>query len=338
MFRNAVPNRLRTLVLNADYTPLSACHPVRAGLMVLAHKAYELEPTDIIVQAETTHVCIPAVIVLSTYQAIARRKHKDSPPGRLRVLQRDLHVCQYCGEAARTVDHVVPRCEGGQSSWANMVACCVQCNIRKASLSLKQADMRLRSAPQPPNPSDMMGRIALALGTRAKGGHEAKHPVHNAVRSLLCGVPILTDTADCGAPRSRHYAMLAQTKQGAGLVAQRTWLWLEQHNLLPKGPCSLTTLRPPVGDRSPRRGQSIYLRYANFILRSCPTAGEAEDAGAWRRVRQPRGSPDLHWWRRSSDSDVPTCPRDASAALGNGSDRKKPARVYRKLEDRRMRS
>lgn len=223
MIRGKVPSRLRTLVLNTDYTPLSACHPVRGALLVLAHKAHELEPTDLVVQAESTHVCLPAVIVLSTYQAIARHKtHKDGPPGRLRVLQRDQNICQYCGEAARTVDHVVPKCEGGHSSWSNMVACCVQCNIRKGSLSLKQAGMKLRSVPQPPGPFDAMGRIALALGTRAKGGNDAKHPVHSAVRS--CPMPLssckLPGTAGCSAALLAM-ALTDRSRLPAGAPAHR---------------------------------------------------------------------------------------------------------------------
>ena len=36
---------------------------------------------------------------------------------------------------ATTVDHVIPLCQGGRSTWVNLVACCLQCNMAKSSLS-----------------------------------------------------------------------------------------------------------------------------------------------------------------------------------------------------------
>jgi 5-methylcytosine-specific restriction endonuclease McrA len=54
---------------------------------------------------------------------------------RLQALDRDQHVCQYCGaEGATTADHVVPIIKGGDPiSLDNLVACCVTCNSKKGS-------------------------------------------------------------------------------------------------------------------------------------------------------------------------------------------------------------
>ena len=48
---------------------------------------------------------------------------------RRNVAKRDHYTCQYCGAQpgweAITIDHVVPRSQGGASSWTNCVAACV---------------------------------------------------------------------------------------------------------------------------------------------------------------------------------------------------------------------
>jgi 5-methylcytosine-specific restriction endonuclease McrA len=52
---------------------------------------------------------------------------------RLRVLKRDGYICQYCGNDATQVDHVISRAAGGGHELENLVACCAPCNSRKGS-------------------------------------------------------------------------------------------------------------------------------------------------------------------------------------------------------------
>lgn len=70
------------------------------------------------------------------------------------VYLRDGYRCQYCGAQFRhrelTLDHVVPRCHGGRTTWKNIVTCCVNCNRKKGSLSPEEAGMPLRSKPSRP--------------------------------------------------------------------------------------------------------------------------------------------------------------------------------------------
>jgi 5-methylcytosine-specific restriction endonuclease McrA len=47
---------------------------------------------------------------------------------RAAVLERDDHICQYCGDGAIQADHVKPRRKGGPDTMANLVACCTSCN------------------------------------------------------------------------------------------------------------------------------------------------------------------------------------------------------------------
>jgi 5-methylcytosine-specific restriction endonuclease McrA len=60
---------------------------------------------------------------------------------RFNVFLRDRFRCQYCGEqylrGELTFDHVVPRADGGPTSWTNIVAACSPCNTRKDRRHLK---------------------------------------------------------------------------------------------------------------------------------------------------------------------------------------------------------
>lgn len=48
---------------------------------------------------------------------------------RKRILERDQYICQYCGNEADTVDHVIERSKGGTDSLDNLVAACRRCNF-----------------------------------------------------------------------------------------------------------------------------------------------------------------------------------------------------------------
>lgn len=60
------------------------------------------------------------------------------------ILERDEHICQYCGcKKANTVDHVMPRSRGGTSAPTNLVAACLSCNQKKADRTPDEAGMPL---------------------------------------------------------------------------------------------------------------------------------------------------------------------------------------------------
>jgi len=71
-------------------------------------------------------------------------------PSRSNILLRDDEMCQYCGKRSRelTLDHIIPRSRGGQSTWENLVACCKACNGKKGSRLLKEANMHLLRQPR----------------------------------------------------------------------------------------------------------------------------------------------------------------------------------------------
>lgn len=51
---------------------------------------------------------------------------------------RDNHACVYCGSSENlTIDHVRPRCRGGETTASNCVTACLSCNQAKGSLQLE---------------------------------------------------------------------------------------------------------------------------------------------------------------------------------------------------------
>ena len=65
---------------------------------------------------------VPRVILLVGYDRIPKRHVRFS---RFNVYARDRNTCQYCGQVfARgdlNLDHVIPRSQGGTSTWENVV-------------------------------------------------------------------------------------------------------------------------------------------------------------------------------------------------------------------------
>ena len=94
---------------------------------------------------------VPRVIVLTSYDRLPRRAVRFS---RFNIFARDQNRCQYCGgNFSRTelnLDHVIPRAQGGRSSWENVVCSCLRCNRIKGGRTPAEAGMRLISTPRRP--------------------------------------------------------------------------------------------------------------------------------------------------------------------------------------------
>ena len=141
------------LVLNATYEPINVCTVRRATVLLLKSKAEVVEIGTQDLHWATGSLPRPVVIRLITYVRIPRDTHKRKITRRA-VFARDGWQCQYCGaRTSLTVDHVIPRSKGGDSSWDNIVASCAPCNRRKGDQLPRQVGMRLHKQPRMPNPS-----------------------------------------------------------------------------------------------------------------------------------------------------------------------------------------
>lgn len=140
---------MRTLVLNAGFEPLAVVSFRRAVVLVLNNKATVLADAGELLHSHDLVLARPSVILLARY---VRTPYRDAVPVTRRgVLRRDLHRCAYCGKAASTIDHVLPRSRGGQDSWANLVACCVRCNGVKGDRTPDEMGWRMRVRPHAPS-------------------------------------------------------------------------------------------------------------------------------------------------------------------------------------------
>jgi hypothetical protein len=92
----------------------------------------------------------PAIIKMRYY--VGRRVTKLLF-SRKAVLKRDKYTCQYCSKPFKigTIDHIVPRSLGGQSTFTNCVAACFLCNKKKADKPLETTNLKLISMPIQPS-------------------------------------------------------------------------------------------------------------------------------------------------------------------------------------------
>ncbi|HZD65682.1 MAG TPA: HNH endonuclease [Acidimicrobiales bacterium] len=147
----------RALVLNASYEALCVVPSRRALTLVLADKAESLHTTEARFRSERMSFAEPSVVRLTYYVRVPYRTRVAL--NRRAVFARDGHRCQYCGAAAESIDHVIPRSRGGTHTWDNVVAACRPCNTRKEDQLLSEAGLTLRRAPVQPR-----GRAWLFTG------------------------------------------------------------------------------------------------------------------------------------------------------------------------------
>ena len=140
---------LPVLVLNQNYEPLNVCQARRAVVLVYHGKAEMLENGSGFIRSVNHVLPLPSVIRLAY---LIKRPRPRPKLTRVEIFNRDRYTCQYCGKETRqlTLDHVIPRYQGGEHTWENVVSACVRCNRRKAGRTPEQAEMRLLHPPFPP--------------------------------------------------------------------------------------------------------------------------------------------------------------------------------------------
>ena len=135
-------------MLNATYEPLSVVPARRAACLVLADKADVVEDDGTVLRSSSLEVPNPVVIRLRYVVKVPY--HRRTALSRRAVFARDEHRCQYCGGAADSIDHVMPRSRGGQHVWDNVAAACRPCNLSKRDRTPDEAGMHLARPPRAP--------------------------------------------------------------------------------------------------------------------------------------------------------------------------------------------
>ena len=102
-------------------------------------------------------IAVPKIIRLLVFDKVPRVGVKLN---RRNLFARDHNRCQYCGRRIPTsdlsIDHLVPRSQGGTTCWENVVCACTGCNVKKGGRTPEQAHMRLIAAPRRPRRSPIL--------------------------------------------------------------------------------------------------------------------------------------------------------------------------------------
>jgi 5-methylcytosine-specific restriction endonuclease McrA len=120
------------------------------------------EPHEDWIRSVNFEIQVPRVIRLLAYDRLPKQTVRFN---RRNLFARDNNRCQYCGKRFPTselsLDHVVPRSRGGDTTWENIVCACVACNVRKGGRTPTEAHMHLVKQPYKPKRSPL---LSIKLG------------------------------------------------------------------------------------------------------------------------------------------------------------------------------
>ena len=124
---------MSVLLLNASYEPLATVSWKRAMTLVLTGRAELIEQDGdrVVRSAGGAEFPFPNVVRLMKMVSFNGMRTSETPRFSRKGLSiRDNHECQVtgCDEVGSTIDHVIPRSRGGDTSWENCVLMCLAHN------------------------------------------------------------------------------------------------------------------------------------------------------------------------------------------------------------------
>jgi 5-methylcytosine-specific restriction endonuclease McrA len=140
----------KVLILNADYRAMTVCTVYKAFLLVYLDKAEIVNRVENgVIRTVSQNFAIPSVIKLRSY---VNTPFKGVMLTRQNIFKRDGGKCVYCSSRQDlTLDHVVPRSRGGDSTWTNLVTACRSCNTKKGDYLPEEISLALPYKPFKPS-------------------------------------------------------------------------------------------------------------------------------------------------------------------------------------------
>lgn len=103
------------------------------------------------IEAKDIKIKVPEIIVLTKYNKLPKF---SIVLNRRNLLIRDGLIDQYTGKKISskdaTIDHILPRCRGGKTTWDNCVICHYTVNMKKADRTPEEAGLKLIRPPSKP--------------------------------------------------------------------------------------------------------------------------------------------------------------------------------------------
>jgi 5-methylcytosine-specific restriction endonuclease McrA len=152
----------KVLQLNKTWHPMHAIPLEKALHMVFNDRARIINPDEFTkltwddwtrlkplgddgIRAANMVFRVPEIIILNDYDKVPQPRKTFS---RRHIYQHYHYTCQYCGAQPGSeelnIDHVIPKAQGGQTTWENCVLACIKCNSKKRDRTPAQAQMTLR--------------------------------------------------------------------------------------------------------------------------------------------------------------------------------------------------
>lgn len=143
---------LHTLLLNSTYECIAFISERKVFKLLAKEKIEVLTEWDSkITFWDKQKINHPAVVRLRYHVRWIPRKIRYNNTA---VFRRDHHKCQFCNKTLTstklTIDHIIPRSKGGESSWSNCVTSCFDCNNTKSNRTPEEAGMKLLRKPTAP--------------------------------------------------------------------------------------------------------------------------------------------------------------------------------------------
>ena len=158
----------RVIVLNYDYSFLNVISLKRAITMMAKGKVEVVKASKRIIRNyEGTYKKL-APIVLRIIRAVRSFYKSRIPYCPKNVMIRDSFTCQYCGHVDKyknlTIDHVIPKGQGGRTTFENCVCSCGPCNQKKGNRTPRQANMFIKKSPYQPTIMEFFRHKMKRLG------------------------------------------------------------------------------------------------------------------------------------------------------------------------------
>lgn len=142
----------KILLLNASYEVLKFIVERKALKLLVKDKVETISTWDEIISWNNGKIKLPSILRLKNH---VKRNYFNANFSRKALVKRDKSSCQYClkklSASQITIDHVIPRAQGGVTSFVNCVVSCQSCNNSKADRTPDQANMKLFKKPTHPS-------------------------------------------------------------------------------------------------------------------------------------------------------------------------------------------